>query len=493
MTDHTISAIIETQIPTNIRTNYPKFVEFVKTYYEFMESEENSSQTILENTLSLIDIDKTTDAFLTKFSSAYQDTIPVNIAANRRILAKAMTELYKTKGTEASFKLLFRLLFDVNIEISFPKEQIFKSSSNKWIQDLTIFVTVTSGNITDIVGRTIYTKNSSGSVASNILNYKLVSGSTYEIFVSRPAPNTTFLPNDIVSVSGITFSGIVKSTTVDYTVVKSGSGFKAGQIFNIGTQTGSGSKIKVTQVDSDGSIVRAQFINFGIGYQTDFYATVFPYSTTATSSSIFDSTTNGFVENVTIADGSGNVLQSFQYDTTVPEHGSLDPNLSAILYISLGGMTNYPGHYSSIDGFTSDIIKLQDGEFYQDYSYLIKSPVQVNEYRQAVQKLLHPAGMKMFGEYQVAADMDLGVSLDLIRDIVASEFLEEVLATLDSISMQYGWTLSDAISMVDSISFSLSTTFNDNASASDSGYILTMNYALDYFAEDYVGDIAVSF
>tara|TARA_Y100000361_G_scaffold69963_2_gene61763 strand:- start:512 stop:12706 length:12195 start_codon:yes stop_codon:yes gene_type:complete len=42
--------------------------------------------------------------------------------------------------------------------------------------------------------------------------------------------------------------------------------------------------------------------------------------------------------------------------------------------------------------------KLQDGVYYQDYSYVVKSTVSINDWRDFVKKFTHPAGFNLFGE-----------------------------------------------------------------------------------------------
>ena len=63
----------------------------------------------------------------------------------------------------------------------------------------------------------------------------------------------------------------------------------------------------------------------------------------------------------------------------------------------VSGVEVQSGKYLATKGFLSNDQKLQD-EFYQEFSYVIKSPRGISEYREAVNKLLHPAGTKLFGE-----------------------------------------------------------------------------------------------
>jgi hypothetical protein len=54
------------------------------------------------------------------------------------------------------------------------------------------------------------------------------------------------------------------------------------------------------------------------------------------------------------------------------------------------------GNYADRKGFASDINKLQDSDFWQDYSYQIRGGVQLDEWESEYLRLVHPAGMKMF-------------------------------------------------------------------------------------------------
>ena len=54
------------------------------------------------------------------------------------------------------------------------------------------------------------------------------------------------------------------------------------------------------------------------------------------------------------------------------------------------------GQYANRKGFISDINKLQDSDFWQDYSYQIRGGIQLNEWESEYLRLVHPAGMKMF-------------------------------------------------------------------------------------------------
>ena len=102
-----------------------------------------------------------------------------------------------------------------------------------------------------------------------------------------------------------------------------------------------------------GSIKEIEIINFGVGY------------TTAPALSLEDK-------------GGGNA--------------NISANIGAV------GVTT--GRYLNEDGRPSSIKKLIDSNFYQDYSYSLKSSKQLTDYEDTVHNLLHPAGSKLFGEFK---------------------------------------------------------------------------------------------
>lgn len=64
------------------------------------------------------------------------------------------------------------------------------------------------------------------------------------------------------------------------------------------------------------------------------------------------------------------------------------------------------GYWEGTDGFLDSDKVLQDSFYYQNFSYEITSLVPFNEYRDIVQRLIHPAGMKLFSRYQLVEDVE---------------------------------------------------------------------------------------
>jgi hypothetical protein len=65
---------------------------------------------------------------------------------------------------------------------------------------------------------------------------------------------------------------------------------------------------------------------------------------------------------------------------------------------SSGAWDASQGQYLDHKGWLSDEIKIQDSDFYQKFSYLIRTGRNVTDWSAAFSKLVHPAGFKFFGE-----------------------------------------------------------------------------------------------
>ena len=75
----------------------------------------------------------------------------------------------------------------------------------------------------------------------------------------------------------------------------------------------------------------------------------------------------------------------------------LDEYDTTILYYEKGN-----GKWTSTRGFLdASNMLLQDSYFYQDFSYVISSQQPYNDYYEIIKKLLHPAGLRFFGEFQL--------------------------------------------------------------------------------------------
>ena len=92
-------------------------------------------------------------------------------------------------------------------------------------------------------------------------------------------------------------------------------------------------------------------------------------------------------------------------------------------------MTKYPGYYKNNDGFLDDAIFIQDDRYYQAFSYVLKIDEKLESYKSAVKSLVHPAGLALFGEYDIRNEFDVSVSLESMIKILVVYAQDEVFMT----------------------------------------------------------------
>ena len=524
-----VSSIVASQLPEFVRDEYQTFVDFLKAYYEFLE-------TTQKDPVTLRDIDTTLDAFITYFKSELSQKLPYS-TVDERFLITRIKDLYLAKGSEASFKLLFRILFNKDITVQYPSSQMLRASDGKWNQDVSVFVKILVGNPQSIVGKMVDVVTTTKIVRVLVDRRQYVevevdrairiSDDVYEFILDRRFFGTISVGDTLRyldSNNNILFNGVILPTTSTLIVEQAGTGFKVGDLYDIKNFQGYGSIMKVSAVDSAGGISQAQFIKFGTGYSTDFTSSLISQKGQDTAStegviiSRVDSflapanksvalgiteQTSGFAESgsintadynlainstvtgtLTATNGSATVtgsgslfvseltfgdiitlsgvkytVQSVASNTsltltanfagttsssltsvaslrpaamdgtyaglTVREFGISSANsittttTPAIIKVSLGPLAKYPGYYVNNDGFLDDAIYIQDSKFYQSHSYVIKIDQSLDTYKTIVKNLIHPAGMAIFGEYDLRNEFTINTAIESLIKILS--------------------------------------------------------------------------
>lgn len=72
-----------------------------------------------------------------------------------------------------------------------------------------------------------------------------------------------------------------------------------------------------------------------------------------------------------------------------------------------------PGFWQSATSNPSDTVKIHDNNYYQEYSYVVRTGISLDKYRDILRDILHVAGTRMFGEVVKVRDfeaLNIGVS-----------------------------------------------------------------------------------
>jgi len=137
MSEQKVSLLINRQVPEFVRDEYPTFIRFLEAYYEFLENKQTGKNNDLnvksKDLRYLSDVDYSIGQFEDSFFNTFADLLPKDVQVDKAFLIKQLLPFYLAKGNEKSFKLLFRLLFNEEVEIIQPKSNILRASDGKWV------------------------------------------------------------------------------------------------------------------------------------------------------------------------------------------------------------------------------------------------------------------------------------------------------------------------------------------------------------------------
>jgi hypothetical protein len=195
--NHKTSLQIVKQLPEFIQddSNYQNFVSFVEAYYQWMETihSANASNTIVtssdqgvthasKNLLNYSDVDHTLDEFVDYFINDFLPYIPKDALTDKRKLLKISKELYNTKGTENSYKFLFRTLYNSSAEIFNTSDTVLKASDGKWVITKSLRIDSLDSNWLLINNLKIFGETTKSYAT---IEYSSVTGSKTEVFISN--------------------------------------------------------------------------------------------------------------------------------------------------------------------------------------------------------------------------------------------------------------------------------------------------------------------
>ena len=155
-----ISPLIENQFPAFYKEDGPQFIAFVKAYYEWLEQSGLPGATA-QNTLyqarslpEYRDIDDTIDEFIVHFKEKYLKNIQFDTASNKKLLVKNALDLYRSKGTERSIDLFFKLVYGTDADVKYPGENILRVSDGIWERPEYLEIAYSKYNV-DYVGKQV--------------------------------------------------------------------------------------------------------------------------------------------------------------------------------------------------------------------------------------------------------------------------------------------------------------------------------------------------
>lgn len=134
------------QLPEFLRVddNYQTFIAFIKAYYEWAEQNDikdsaNTEGAIYgsQNLLNYTDVDFSEDPtsfnrFIDYFFNDFLPNFPIDCLTDKAKLIKIGKQFYTSKGISASYKFIFRAIYNSDVELFPTGEAVLRASDGKW-------------------------------------------------------------------------------------------------------------------------------------------------------------------------------------------------------------------------------------------------------------------------------------------------------------------------------------------------------------------------
>lgn len=450
-----LNYLIQEQVPDYIVSNYPKFVVFLEKYYEFLDSEEQANNLLL-NSAVWSDIDNTLDDFIPYFKKQHAGDIPESALVNSRRIIKYIHEYYEAKGSENAAELFFRFMYNDTATVVYPGDYILRASDGKWSRKKIIKIDTEafqSENIFELISKTIQFKYlefipGEGSVLRTITTACFNVIAQVEPFIYQlevdinpnyafpsvitPLTNTDiFNDGNLVTIESLgnydthvyltynnnIYGSITKQIVGIQSIDISGSNFRIDDSYAI-SETGieqvyfaekytEDTQPYVFETFNNNAVIRVKNVtarNLGSGIEE--------IQLVNTGQKFVAREENAFAEIAYFAadytvdpeDYAADALaiepvETFEIIVTPRAPRNLTGSPATITF-KTGLIYQTAGNYKDSSGFVSDINHLQDNYYYQPYSYVIRSQQPLSTWKDTYIKSNHPAGFKVFSELQ---------------------------------------------------------------------------------------------
>lgn len=452
--------MIESQVPSFVRDDHPKFIKFLEAYYEWMETTGNVAYH-KRKLKKYQDIDETTDQMFEHFWDEFVINFPKDVLADRKTLLKHIRQFYRAKGTEKSYRLFFRILFNASVEFYYPRADILRTSDGKWIKNVAIKVIPIKGTLADVSNQKIVARETGISAfVDKGMVVRMGQLEAYELNLNTASLTGTLRPNEIIQTASGSFVGKISpvpnafswySDVLTPTKQYRGSGYAKGDLFKIpdspnGPQNGSGAILRVASLNSEEIEMHETCSQISDGTTSEFsisHTPIYVKNNTAwnvwservddpgTFTLIEESAYEVYDTKIIFYEPLPNrtrIRVQYKYDIqsikrleivkfgmeyyhsekTSPYVMELNSTNSvgntkgsgAKIIIHIGGLAEYPGYYAGNDGHLSSGKYIHDGHFYQQFSYVTLTNESSSQYETTLKKLLHPAGLKFFGGFR---------------------------------------------------------------------------------------------
>ncbi len=431
------------RLPNDVHVSSPNFVKFMQDYQRYnLDSGVNFVLNNYKDLLYQLAYNKSYEERILKSFGIDVDIVETS-NIHGELLYKLMTEFLETRGTRTSFEILFKIMFNKNVEIEYIKDKLFIPSSGTFQRTKLILITGTypidfntsirglrSNNIVNIEEFTPYYINGSRYyiIKCNNIKENFINGEPLEVISNYGKVTEVHVPllkfninnggslykkGDVIKINNgkndhFIINSVEKGIISSIDIVDGGINYKIGEHIKTINQSHFDARIK--NVDINGSVTEIEIKNPGYVFtEIPEIQIISELGSGLTIKLISDSI--GKVKN--IIPGKGSFIYDLNDTYTVESEFGLDLELS---YQKVDGYII--SEYISDNHYLGNSCLIIDSNNKHSFSYNIISDIPGIKYKNAIDKYVNPTGYiynKVYTKNNETEISNIGAIGEIIR------------------------------------------------------------------------------
>lgn len=131
------SVRVDSLVPSELRIKAEKLISLLEDYYTHI-NESGQASFEINSIREARDIDAAASKYVDLLQKEIATVIPKSLLADRITLYKNLVRYYNIRGSEESIELFFKILFQDNAEVYFPRKDMLIASDGVWLGNLQI-------------------------------------------------------------------------------------------------------------------------------------------------------------------------------------------------------------------------------------------------------------------------------------------------------------------------------------------------------------------
>jgi hypothetical protein len=273
MTDitKTISHLIESQFPAHYRENGAELVAFIKDYYEFLETTDKYSVKMSKQMFELTDIDESLSSFISHFQNNFLSDFPSIITTDKRFAVKHILDLYSSKGSKNSLQLLLKLLYNQEVDVYYPGDDVIKASDSLWFKPQYLEITKSPRNKTFLNNQIIGSASGATGFVESLVT-KRINGKLIDVLYLSSVQGDFSYGEQITDDGYLSGSPTIIGSLTNIELTLGGRDNKVGDVLNVVSPQAQHGKVRVTATADFTGKVDLKILDGGYGYTSAYMA-----------------------------------------------------------------------------------------------------------------------------------------------------------------------------------------------------------------------------